>query len=251
MLILSGHVDTKDLSAVYDYKVHFNNPMTQIEVDDAKELEKLGLDGYSKFIFTRHPFERLVSAYYDKFTYRNKTRVVPFATESVENKPDEGNHRVKRASITENNNPGDDFKLRIGTKIIKKYRDNPSQRSLKKGNDVTIPEFVNYVIDEWAERDVKPLDPHWRSQVELCRPCSIDYDVVGKFETMQEDIDYLLEQLEEEEISQIFHEYKPYTTSSLVTKFMEQVSDQQWEDLVRIYQDDFDIFGYDPDIYSI
>lgn len=202
--------------------VHSKNPMRRIESQDTEELVRHGLGGYKKLIFVRHPFERLVSAYYSKLARGNKT----------ENNPD---------PITKDTT---EYPLIVGTKIIQKYRPNATKLSLEKGHDVTIPEFVSYVIDEWAERDKKPVDEHWRSQVDLCHPCSIKYDIIGKYETMEQDVDYLLRQLEENELNQFFKSNEPYSTSSLVEHFLNQLSSRQLNDLYRIYQEDLDVFGY-------
>lgn len=246
MLILSGQVKPKDFFKVSRYMVHFNNSMKRIQLKDANELTELGLDGYKKFLFARHPFERLVSAYYDKFTDRNRTEVIPFAPDPLNNLSEVKNPKNK--STKKPKVKLDSYPLRLGTRIIKKYRRNATEESLKNGDDVTVPEFVSYVIDEWATRDKKPVDEHWRAMTDICYPCSIDYDIIGKFETMQQDVDYLLRKFKESEISELFHEYKPYATSSLVKVFMEQISDRQWNDLVQIYQDDLNIFGYEPEV---
>lgn len=226
--------------------------MEKILAEDWKDLVQQRLASYNKFLFTRHPFERLVSAYYDKFTSKSKVKAISFAPgNSVDAVLPKKNKKHKaETQVSNEKKKYVSYKLKIGTKIIEKYRVNPSKRSLETGYDVTIPEFISYVIDEWKERDEKPVDVHWRSMVDLCHPCSIKYDVIGKFETMQKDVDYLLNQLGEDKIGQYFKAYEPYATSSLVKDFMQEISKKQWNALLRIYRDDFDIFGYDPDVYK-
>ena len=63
-------------------------------------------------MFVRHPVERVLSAYRDKFT----------TTMSG----------------------GQRFQKLYGRDIIKRFRKNPSMPSLKKGNDVKFDEFVQY-----------------------------------------------------------------------------------------------------------
>jgi hypothetical protein len=60
----------------------------------------------------REPFERLLSAYRNKFTEKS-----PY------------------------------FHKRFGRKIIRKYRTNPNVEDIEKGNNVKFPEFVQYITD--------------------------------------------------------------------------------------------------------
>lgn len=209
VLMLSGTVDSSVIRDITRFESSMRN-VTFLKTEDLK-----GVDNYKKFVFVRHPFERLVSAYYSKF----------IATEE----------KTK-------------YQLTIGTKIIKKYRQNATVLSLKKGHDVTVPEFVSYVIDEWATRAKKPVDEHWRSQVDLCRPCSNKFDFVGKFETMQQDFIYLLQTLEEDELIEYFKSIESSSTSPLVKQFLKQLTYQQLIGLFQVYENDFKVFGYAPNV---
>ena len=66
-----------------------------------------------KFIWVRHPFERILSAFRNKLEH-------PFTPE---------------------------FQMRYGRKIIKQFRPMASQESLKNGADVSITEFIKYIIN--------------------------------------------------------------------------------------------------------
>ena len=80
-----------------------------------------------------------------------------------------------------------DFQLKYGRKIARIFRNNPSSESLKRGHDITFPEFLKYVLSaEEIERGV--VDRHWTSYTNLCNPCSIDYDFIGKYETFSRDV---------------------------------------------------------------
>ena len=106
-------------------------------------------------MIVRDPLERILSAYKNKFTLSYNTY----------------------------------FHTRYGRKIIRKYRKNPSAESLEKGHDVTFQEFIQYLLDPKTPR---PFNEHWRPISELARPCEIQYDVIGKYETMSEDVQYIL-----------------------------------------------------------
>jgi hypothetical protein len=170
---------------------------------------KNGTGNFTKFFFVRHPFERLVSAYRDKFARDNPIY-----------------HKM------------------VGTVIVRKVRKNPSRVSLEMGDDVTFPKFVTFIIDEWRDGK-RPLDVHWRPVVDLCLPCEMQFHFIGKFETLNQDVDYLLRKFNETDLSRLFAgQPKAKTTSSLWKDFMKQISHPQLSDLDRINADDFGLFGY-------
>ncbi|XP_068160017.1 carbohydrate sulfotransferase 8-like isoform X2 [Antennarius striatus] len=126
-----------------------------------KTLDSFGRQGimhrlktYTKVIFVREPLERMVSAYRDKFE-----------------------------------NPNNYYHSLFGKPIISKYRSNPSRAALKTGSGVTFKEFVQYLLD--VHRPVG-MDIHWEQVNQLCNPCLIEYDFIGKFENMEEESNFVL-----------------------------------------------------------
>ena len=57
----------------------------------------------------------------------------------------------------------------------------------------TFAEFAQYVVDEWSAG--RPLDRHWRPQNEICRPCYVHYDFIGRFERLGDDAGRVLARL--------------------------------------------------------
>ncbi|KZS07661.1 putative Carbohydrate sulfotransferase 12 [Daphnia magna] len=215
MLVLSGKFDIADLLSIPRLKVHEKNEMRKLAVVEPTAFVKEGVGNYTKFIFVRHPFERLVSAYESKFG----------------------------STVID-----DRYQRGVGTNIIRKYRQNPTAISLEKGDDVTFVEFVNFVIDKW-KLPKERMDAHWLSVIELCFPCSIEYDFIGKVETLEQDVSFLLQKLNETDLIPSFQEKQkaPNTTQSVWRQTMKQLSQQQMDDLISIYADDFKIFGYSLD----
>ena len=82
------------------------------------------LRNYKKFVFVRHPLERLLSAYRDKFLKTNKWTMY--------------------------------FQHLFGRQIIKKYRKNPSKESLKSGTGVLFEEFIRYLTDSTIPNRFEP-----------------------------------------------------------------------------------------------
>ncbi|CAL8374251.1 unnamed protein product [Arctogadus glacialis] len=132
---------------------HNANSLRRLDGYDRAAIAKR-LHDYTKFLFVREPFERLVSAFRDKFE-----------------SPNSYYHPV------------------FGRPIISKYRANASRSALRTGAGVTFREFVQYLLD--VHRPVG-MDIHWEPVSQLCNPCLLRYNFIGKFENMEEEANFLL-----------------------------------------------------------
>ncbi|XP_035274486.1 carbohydrate sulfotransferase 8-like [Anguilla anguilla] len=132
---------------------HYGNHLKRLDAFDRRGIAQR-LETYTKVLFVREPLERLVSAFRDKFE-----------------------------------NPNSYYHPVFGKPIISKYRANASQAALRTGAGVTFKEFMQYLLD--VHRPVG-MDIHWEHVNQLCSPCLLDYDFVGKFETMEEEANFLL-----------------------------------------------------------
>jgi len=165
------------------------------------------LKTYATFFFVREPFERLLSAFRDKFeTY----------TTSLYSK--------------------------LGREIVGKLR--KSSESKNTNNLPSFDEFTEYLSNL---TDNPQWDMHWRPIHQVCYPCAIDYDYVGRFETVKEDADYILQQLKLDKMAE-FPSFSGSKTSKRLTKYYSQIPRKRIEKLIEIYRPDFDMFNYDfPD----
>ncbi|XP_051978821.1 carbohydrate sulfotransferase 8-like [Xyrauchen texanus] len=134
-------------------EVHYGNHLKRLDSFDHKGIIKR-LKTYTKVLFLREPFERLVSAFRDKFE-----------------SPNSYYHPV------------------FGKPIISRYRSNATQFALRTGAGVTFKEFIQYLLD--VHRPVG-MDIHWETVGQLCSPCLLNYDFIGKFETLEEEANFLL-----------------------------------------------------------
>ncbi|POI19983.1 hypothetical protein CIB84_016272 [Bambusicola thoracicus] len=119
---------------------------------------ELGLNLYFKFFIVRDPFERLISAFKDKFVHN--PRFEPW------------------------------YRHEIAPSIIRKYRRN---RMETKG--LQFEDFVRYLGDpnhRWLDVQFGDHIIHWVTYVELCAPCEITYSVIGHHETLEDDAPYIL-----------------------------------------------------------
>ena len=112
--------------AVHDLKYH---SFDKIGIPSAGLKTQM----YFNFIITRHPLERLVSA------YRNKIEK-PFGTH---------------------------FQTTYGSQMLRMSRKNLTNAQYRAGKGVTFKEFVDFV----NKIQMGNLDEHWRSVFSLCSIC--------------------------------------------------------------------------------
>ncbi|XP_066505038.1 carbohydrate sulfotransferase 8 [Hoplias malabaricus] len=151
LMVLQG--EASSTGEIPHEQVHYGNHLKRLDSFSHQGILRR-LETYRKVLFLREPFERLVSAFRDKFE-----------------SPNSYYHPV------------------FGKPIISKYRSNASKLALRTGEGVTFKEFVQYLLD--VHRPVG-MDIHWEPVVQLCSPCLIDYDFIGKFETIEEEANFLL-----------------------------------------------------------
>ncbi|XP_006817748.1 carbohydrate sulfotransferase 11-like [Saccoglossus kowalevskii] len=151
---------------------------------------------YTKFMFSRHPIHKLLSAYLDKL--------------------------------------GDSPQW----VFLKKIR--PWMTEVDK---ISFSDFVNYIL----KTDSNQLNKHWGLIKNKCNPCNIDFDILGKFETLSEDSKGILNAISASEIVD-FPSYATHRTSSasldVLAKYYSQLSKQQTERLYSKYETDFRLFDY-------
>ncbi|MBN3296489.1 CHSTB sulfotransferase, partial [Amia calva] len=165
---------------------------------------------YLKFVFVREPFERLVSAYRNKFTRNYNTA----------------------------------FHKRYGTKIISRHRVNPREEALEKGNDVSFEEFVYYLVDPRTQHE-EPFNEHWERVHSLCHPCIIHYNVVGKYESLEQDARYILQLAKSQDVVRFPATVKSSrTTDDMAAQFFQKVSPFYQKKLYNLYKMDFLLFNY-------
>uniref|UniRef100_A0A3P9L4T0 Carbohydrate sulfotransferase n=1 Tax=Oryzias latipes TaxID=8090 RepID=A0A3P9L4T0_ORYLA len=179
----------------------------------------LRLNTYFKFFIVRDPFERLISAFKDKFV--KNPRFEPW------------------------------YKHDIAPAIIRKYRrshrDSDSERA---GSGLHFEDFVRYLGDAEGRRrlDQKFGESviHWATYAELCAPCEIKYDVVGHHETLERDAQHILRAAGIGGLVS-YPAIPPGITRynrSKVEHYFSGISQRDVRRLYARYQGDFHMFGY-------
>lgn len=192
----------------------FPRPSTQ-ELNDALETSL-------SFLIVREPFERILSAYRNKF--------------------EEGKNTF--------------YKL-IGDSIVKRFRDHQHASENNESHaPPTFKEFLQFIVHRYKEK--KMLDEHWSPYWKFCTPCSINYTLILKLETLQRDTNYLIrtagleslliDKIPKNKVAKITNRAKS-STKNLLTKYYSQIDENLLREILKIYQLDFDLFGYDSNFY--
>ena len=176
-------------------------------------IEKGKRNSYFSFVFVRHPFERLFSA------YRNKLL----------------DPHVRM------------FREEFGSQILRMFRNGLSEKEYASGKDVSFTEFVNYIIALHDQNNSGQFNEHWQLINTLCSPCMMKYNYIGKMETLEEDAEAILKQLGvDNEIKFPSHDgsYK-HKTEDVMRSYYSQIPEATIKRLYEVYKGDFLAFGYD------
>ncbi|XP_030206102.1 carbohydrate sulfotransferase 10 isoform X1 [Gadus morhua] len=222
LIVLNGDYPTVDEVPEDIVHRHDKNHLRRLSSFTPSEIsERLRL--YFKFLIVRDPFERLISAFKDKFV--ENPRFEPW------------------------------YKTEIAPAIIRRYR-----RDRRVAAGATAPaaglrfrEFVRYLGDTDGRR--RHLDYefgeaviHWATYSELCAPCQIGYSAVGHHETLERDVPHILRGAGVEALVE-YPAIPPGITRynrTKVEQYFAGVSGAEVRKLYARYQGDFLLFGYPP-----
>merc|ERR1719400_713039 len=110
------------------------------------------------FLVVRHPFERLVSAFRDKFEVGDKADYI--------------------------------YKMYAGPILqIKANSKSEESSKVRKTGRPTFVQFIDYLL----RIEVAEYNDHWRPYWLHCNLCRLDFDVIVKFETISEDTNVIEE----------------------------------------------------------
>lgn len=180
------------------------------------DMCKPRLESYTKVLFIRHPLSRVLSAYIDKFVL----------------------HHI-------------DHFIGIGRNIIYSHRKNVSKQeriaAAKKATDVKFKEFIAYITGDPKHRK----NTHWNNYWKHNRVCEIQYDFIGKLETIRDDVKYMLYKLKVDNLTQldIPRAYMTYHGDrDKLRSYYQDISKGLLRQFFSVYKTDFELFGYSMDL---
>ena len=210
------------LMALHDHMFnHFS-----IRLNKTKHKEE-NISKLFTFVFVRHPFERLVSAFHDKFiTIKQVDQMTSFV----------------------------DFFTNLTRK--KKMPNMPlamQQNWIEQNVDVSFKNFADFVLYESNQLTrISVPSKHWWPYTDMCKMCETDFDFIGKIETFNEDVRYILDEFSDYEILQRIDSRikkkvnaKGRHNKNMTLKYFSQLSRKKVLELYKMYEDDFSIGGYD------
>ena len=175
------------------------------------------LQTYKKIAFVREPMERIVSAYQNKFAQDYEGRK---------------------------------YHQKYGKSIITKYRKNFTGEVTDKCY-TKFNEFVQYLIDLPPNED---RNEHWERQHKLCSPCAINYDFIGKYDTLKSDAAQALEFMGASDVVTFPEKRKKspegLDTKALMKTYFSTISEEEFVQLRDAYNEDYEIFGFHKPTYS-
>ena len=95
------------------------------------------------------------------------------------------------------------------------------------------------------------MNLHWMPYIARCKYCSMPYKVIGKMENMEEDLNYISKMA-----GVVFkngvelNKSKGGSTAELSRKYFKQLNRSVVNELYRLYELDFQLFGYSKDEYK-
>ncbi|XP_056265151.1 carbohydrate sulfotransferase 12-like isoform X2 [Pseudoliparis swirei] len=180
----------------------------------SRHLMALKLQHYTKFLFVRDPFVRLISAFRNKF-----------------------------------GRPNEDFYKQFGSVMLRRYGNvsgglpETAAEAFAAGVKPSFQQFVAYLLDPETETE-SVFNEHWRQVYRLCHPCQVKYDFIGRLETLETDAEHLLKLLEVDHLLRFPSGARNRTAASWERDWFAQIPIAMRRELYKLYEPDFEMFGY-------
>lgn len=189
--------------------------------------DTINTPGVVSLLVVREPFVRLLSAYRDK----------------LENITPPYYRKLARAIVAEHRE--------AATKVLGPI----------KSSGPTFYEFVAHLISKYAS-GTATFDEHWAPYYKFCTPCAVNFSVIAKVETLSRDSAYVIQQLglgpilgkrvrnRRMRLRTVMNKSRDgKNTSALLKYYFGQLSMHMLDKLLDIYGIDFEMFGYESNIY--
>ena len=207
-------------AGIYFKETHIRQiiELNEADFDDVMRL-------YKRLIIVRHPFDRLRSAYDDKLSKPNVLNVDTL----------------------------DETKVQIINSFLREKQILPDNSTFDPAKDIlTFSQFVELVANYYH---VGFQNAHWRPMTESCNLCNVSYDFILRVETLDSDMEKVYSYFKTvsafNETQIISHENMTKQKQSTLTQKLSKMKTRYLEideniinNLLNLYQIDFDVFGY-------
>jgi len=158
------------------------------------------------FLITRHPFERMLSAYRFYFLFRSNDKLA---------KP-----------------------------ILKKYRKKIPRDPIYKQRP-TFKEFADSILDT----KVTNLNGNWKPIYNRCMPCHINYDIIGRLDSIDFDSKEILKNIGLEDRFPKTNVINNKSSDMEIEEYFSQLDKETLDKLYKVYEMDFVLFNYTIDAF--
>ena len=96
------------------------------------------------------------------------------------------------------------------------------------------------------------MNHHWKPFITHCKYCSVPFTVIGKLETMKQDLHYI-SQMAGVEFKQGVYKHKSSggSTADLTRRYFRELDRDVVRQLYQLYQVDFEMFGYSAESFIV
>ena len=182
------------------YQQHINEYSLQIAGKDRYKQQEI-LNSYYKFMVYRNPAERLFSV------FRDKIEKYPVVNSQLP-------HHYYRVLVYEYNYPG-------------------KWKSLKGKGEI----YLNFVefVKFWVTHVDSVPDPHFHPIFSLCQPCQMRFSYYGKFSTLEQDIQVLMNRVGSNTsvVDAGYYEKKGRPSSELAADYYKMLTREQKEAVIK------------------
>lgn len=139
---------------------------------------------------------------------------------------------------------------RYGRHIVRSQRED--NNTLVDRAEPTFVEFLQYLVK------TKAFDEHWRPFTAECAPCELNYQIILKMETLEEEQLFLATKLNLLDVlltvnstGLLLHNTNPNgrTERNYAQQYYRDVPNQLLQDVYMLYEKDFKLFDYSPEEY--
>lgn len=135
---------------------------------------------------------------------------------------------------------------RFGRHITQRYGNRNA--SLDDKVEPSFTEFLKFIVEE------KYFDEHWVPYSQTCRPCTLNYDYILKFETFKRDENFLIQEMGLNKYLYTRDNFgndnpRGPTTITIGKKYFKNVPKLLLRQVYNVYEKDFKLFNYTPADY--